>query len=113
MVGETLYFKEERTRRKSVNGYQDHPRNSRKAVSGVAHQQGLEGSDRAGLGETLGSPWPPLAIRLRGNWGRQTDKKTGKKICADMRPICASSTPRLRQTRRQQFLLVPIPPKSQ
>jgi hypothetical protein len=29
--------------------------------SGVAHPQGLEGSGMAGQGETLGSPWPPLA----------------------------------------------------
>jgi hypothetical protein len=29
----------------------------------VAHPQGIEGSGMAGPGETLGSPWPPLAIR--------------------------------------------------
>jgi hypothetical protein len=34
----------------------DHPQNSRKAVSGVAHPQGIEGSGMAGLGKTLGSP---------------------------------------------------------
>jgi hypothetical protein len=40
-----------------------HPRNGRKAVSGVVHPQGVEGSGMAGLGETFGSPWIPLAIR--------------------------------------------------
>jgi hypothetical protein len=35
-----------------------------KAVSGVAHLQEVKGSGMAGPGETLGSPWPPLAIRL-------------------------------------------------
>ena len=39
-----------------------HPWNGRKAVSGVAHLQGVEGSGMAGPGETLGSPWPPLAL---------------------------------------------------
>jgi hypothetical protein len=33
------------------------------AVSGVVCQQGVEGYDMAVPGETLGSPWPPLAIR--------------------------------------------------
>jgi hypothetical protein len=32
-------------------------------VSGMARQQGVEGSGMAGPGDTLGSPWPPLAIR--------------------------------------------------
>jgi hypothetical protein len=41
-----------------------HPWNSHKAVSGVACPQGVEGSGMAGPGETLGSPWPPIAIRL-------------------------------------------------
>jgi hypothetical protein len=40
-----------------------HPPDSCKAVSGVARPQGIEGSSMAGPGETLGSPWPPLAIR--------------------------------------------------
>jgi hypothetical protein len=40
-----------------------HPRNARKAVSGVARPQDIEGSGMAGLGETLGSPWIPLAVR--------------------------------------------------
>jgi hypothetical protein len=40
-----------------------HPRNGCKAVSGVARLQGVEGLGMAGLGETLGSPWIPLAIR--------------------------------------------------
>jgi hypothetical protein len=33
-----------------------HPRNGHKAVSGVAHPQGIEGSGIAGPGATLGSP---------------------------------------------------------
>jgi hypothetical protein len=40
-----------------------HPRNSHEAVSGVAHLQGVEGLSMVGLGETLGSPWIPLARR--------------------------------------------------
>jgi hypothetical protein len=40
-----------------------HPRNSHKAVSGMACPQGIKGSGMAGLGETLGSLWIPLAIR--------------------------------------------------
>jgi hypothetical protein len=40
-----------------------HPKNDRKAVSAVARPQGIEGSGMAGPGKTLGSPWPPLAIR--------------------------------------------------
>jgi hypothetical protein len=40
-----------------------HHQNGCKAVSGVAHPQGVEGSSRAGPGETLGSPLIPLAIR--------------------------------------------------
>jgi hypothetical protein len=39
-----------------------HPRNSHKAVLGVVHPQGVEGSGMAGSGEILGSPWIPLAI---------------------------------------------------
>jgi hypothetical protein len=39
-----------------------HTQNGRKAVSGV-HRQGIEGSGMAGQGDTLGSPWIPLAIR--------------------------------------------------
>jgi hypothetical protein len=35
-----------------------------KAVLGVAHPQGVEGSSKADPGEALGSPWPPLIIRL-------------------------------------------------
>jgi hypothetical protein len=38
----------------------DHPQNDRKAVSGVAHLHGEEGSGWAGPGETLGIPWIPL-----------------------------------------------------
>jgi hypothetical protein len=30
----------------------------------AAHPQGIEGSGMAGLGETLESPWSPLAMRL-------------------------------------------------
>jgi hypothetical protein len=41
-----------------------HPRNGCKAVSGVACPKGVEGLGMAGLIETLGSPWPPLAICL-------------------------------------------------
>jgi hypothetical protein len=33
-------------------------------LSGVARPQGIERLGMAGLGETLGSPWAPLAIRL-------------------------------------------------
>jgi hypothetical protein len=37
--------------------------NGHKAVSGVAVcPHGIEGSGMAGPGESLGSPWPPLAI---------------------------------------------------
>jgi hypothetical protein len=39
------------------------PRNGLKAVSGVARPQGVEGLRMAGPGETLGSPWIPLAIQ--------------------------------------------------
>jgi hypothetical protein len=39
-----------------------HPRNGHKAVSGVARLRVIEGSGMAGPGETLGSPWPSLAI---------------------------------------------------
>jgi hypothetical protein len=38
-------------------------RNGHKAVSGVARLQDVEGQGMAGPGETLRSPWPPLAIR--------------------------------------------------
>jgi hypothetical protein len=41
-----------------------HPRNGRKAVLGVAHPQGIEGSGKGGSGKTLGSPWIPLAISV-------------------------------------------------
>jgi hypothetical protein len=34
-----------------------HPRNNRKAVSGVAHPQGVERLGMVSPGETLGSPW--------------------------------------------------------
>jgi hypothetical protein len=40
-----------------------HPRNGHKAVSGMAHPQPVEGLGMAGPGQTLGSPWIPLAIR--------------------------------------------------
>jgi hypothetical protein len=39
------------------------PPNGRKAVWGVAHPQGVEGSGIARPGETLGSPWILLALR--------------------------------------------------
>jgi hypothetical protein len=39
----------------------------------ATHPQGVEESGMAGQGETLMSPWPPLAIRpwmgRRGKWG--------------------------------------------
>jgi hypothetical protein len=35
----------------------------RKAVSGMDHLQGVEGSGMAGPGETLESPWIPFAVR--------------------------------------------------
>jgi hypothetical protein len=40
-----------------------HPRNGRKAVSGVACPQGVKVLSMAGPGETLESPWIPFAIR--------------------------------------------------
>jgi hypothetical protein len=40
-----------------------HTRKGRKAVSGMAHPQGVEGLGMAGPGETLRSLWIPLAIR--------------------------------------------------
>jgi hypothetical protein len=40
-----------------------HPRNSRKAIIGVARPQGLKWSGKVGQGETLISSWPLLAIR--------------------------------------------------
>jgi hypothetical protein len=40
-----------------------HSRDRPKAVSGVAHLQGVEGSGMAGPVKTLGSLWTPLAIR--------------------------------------------------
>jgi hypothetical protein len=41
-----------------------HPRNGHNAVLGVARPQGVEVSGWVGPGETLGSPWIPLAIFL-------------------------------------------------
>jgi hypothetical protein len=38
---------------------ENHPRNCRKALLGVASQQGVEGSGMAGPGEILRSPWIP------------------------------------------------------
>jgi hypothetical protein len=51
---------------------QGRPRNGHKAISGVAHPQGVEGLGMAGPGETLRSPWLPLAICPwhRPLWGR-------------------------------------------
>jgi hypothetical protein len=40
-----------------------HPQNGYKAVPSVARSHGVEGSGLAGLFETIGSPWIPLAIR--------------------------------------------------
>jgi hypothetical protein len=40
-----------------------HLRNDCKVVLGVARPQGVERLGMAGPGETLGSPWIPLAIR--------------------------------------------------
>jgi hypothetical protein len=40
-----------------------HPWNSRKTVLGVARLQGVEVLGMAEPSDTLGSPWPPLAIR--------------------------------------------------
>ena len=40
-----------------------HPWNSCNAVLGVARLKGVERSGRVGLSDTLGNPWPPLAIR--------------------------------------------------
>jgi hypothetical protein len=42
-----------------------HPRNGRVVISGVARPQGIEGLGMADPSDALGSPWPPLAIRLR------------------------------------------------
>jgi hypothetical protein len=41
-----------------------HPRNGCKPVSGVACPQSVERSGMVGRGETLESPWQPLAIHL-------------------------------------------------
>jgi hypothetical protein len=41
-----------------------YPRNGSKAILELARPQGIEGSGMAGPDETLGSPWPPLAIHL-------------------------------------------------
>jgi hypothetical protein len=41
----------------------DHPRNVRKAISGVARLQGVSGLVWASRGETLGRPWIPLPTR--------------------------------------------------
>jgi hypothetical protein len=41
-----------------------HPTNGRKAILAVARLQGVEGSGMAGPGETSGSPWPHIAMRL-------------------------------------------------
>jgi hypothetical protein len=38
-------------------------RNTRKAVLGMTCPQGIEGSGMAGLSDTLGTPWPSLALR--------------------------------------------------
>jgi len=43
-----------------------HPRNSCKTISGVARPHSVEGLGMAGPRETLGTPWPPLAIRPCG-----------------------------------------------
>jgi hypothetical protein len=51
--------------RRSPTQRAGHPRNSHKAIAGVADLQGIEGSSMAGSGETLGSPWIPLAILAR------------------------------------------------
>jgi hypothetical protein len=40
-----------------------HPRKGRKTVLGVTRPQAVEGSGMASPGETLGSPWIPLALR--------------------------------------------------
>jgi hypothetical protein len=37
--------------------------NGQKAVSEVARMQGVEGLGMVGPRDTLGSPWPPFAIR--------------------------------------------------
>jgi hypothetical protein len=39
-----------------------HPHNDHIGVSGVAHPQGVERLGMAGPSDTLGNPWPPLAI---------------------------------------------------
>jgi hypothetical protein len=44
-----------------------------KAVLGVTRPQGVEGLGMAGWGETLGSPWIPLAIRA---WRMKMSKKS-------------------------------------
>jgi hypothetical protein len=44
----------------SAGGY---PLNGCKAVSGVGH--GISELGMAGLSDTLGCPWPPLALHLR------------------------------------------------
>jgi hypothetical protein len=46
------------------------PLRGHKTVSGVARPQGVEELGMAGRGETLGSPWIPLAIRACGHLAR-------------------------------------------
>jgi hypothetical protein len=41
------------------------PETALRPFQGVALPQDIDGSGMAGPGETLGSPWPPLGIRLR------------------------------------------------
>jgi hypothetical protein len=69
-------FKRGTRRPRAARPASGNPRNGHKAVLGVACPQGVEGSGRAGPGETLGSPWTPIAIRARvfggGNRYRHT-----------------------------------------
>jgi hypothetical protein len=57
------YPKGEEDGRRPPALWADHPKNVCKAVSGVARPQSIEWSGMAGPGETLRSPWIPLAIR--------------------------------------------------
>jgi hypothetical protein len=70
--------------RRAVDGHRlpallaGHPSNGRKVnLFGVARPQGVEGKSRAGPGQTLGSPRPPLLIcpRCRSSMPIKPDVK--------------------------------------
>jgi hypothetical protein len=62
-----------------------HPCNGRKAVSRVAHLQGVERYGVDGPSDTIGSPWPPLAHALAHAHDSQKvnsfpEKKSGRRV---------------------------------